>query len=83
MTSLPVAVSPVNDDIRTRGWLTSATPTGSPCPVTTLSTPSGKMSAPSSASRSAVSGVCSLGLSTSVLPAIRAGHTFQTAMLSG
>ena len=45
----------------------------SPWPHTTLNTPGGRMSAGSSASRSAVSGVSSDGLSTNVLPAARAG----------
>ena len=41
------------------------------------------MSAAISASRSAVSGVSSDGLSTTVLPAASAGPIFQVAMLSG
>ena len=41
------------------------------------------MSAVISASRSAVSGVSSDGLSTTVLPAASAGPSFHVAMLSG
>ena len=49
----------------------------------TLTTPGGQTSASSSASRSAVSGVCSEGLSTTVLPAASAGAIFQAAIISG
>ena len=52
-------------------------------PVTTLSTPAGRNSAATSASRRVDRGVVSEGLSTTVLPAAIAGATFQTAMLSG
>ena len=58
-------------------------PTGSPSPVITLNTPGGKMSAASSASRSAVKGVHSDGFSTTQFPAASAGPTFQIAIISG
>ena len=52
-------------------------------PQMTLSTPAGRNSAAISASSSVVSGVVSLGLSTTVLPAASAGAIFQTAIISG
>ena len=52
-------------------------------PVTTLSVPGGRNSEASSASRSVLSGVVSLGLRTTVLPAARAGPIFHTAISSG
>ena len=79
----PVSTLPVSETIATFGWRTSASPAVSPCPVTTLSTPAGRMSAVISASRSAVNGVSSEGLSTTVFPAASAGPSFQVAMLSG
>ncbi len=82
-TSLPVATSPVSETMLTRGWRTRPAPTGSPCPVITLKTPGGKRSCTSSASRSVVSGVCSEGFSTTVLPAASAGPIFQIAIISG
>ena len=81
--SRPTAVEPVNAILSTSGWSTSAAPV-SPSPVTTLSTPSGMpASSASSPRRSAVSGVCSAGLSTIVLPAASAGASFQAAISSG
>ena len=82
-TSLPVATSPVSDTMPTPGWRTMPAPTGSPSPVMTLKTPGGKISAESSARRSAVSGVHSEGLSTTQLPAASAGATFQIAIING
>jgi len=52
-------------------------------PVTTLSAPAGRNSEAISASRSVVSGVVSLGLRTTVLPAARAGAIFQIAIIIG
>ena len=81
--SRPTAVEPVNATLSTPGCSTSAAPV-SPSPVSTLSTPSGKpASSASSPSRSAVSGVCSAGLSTIVQPAASAGAIFQVAISSG
>ncbi len=55
-----------------------------PSPVRTLSTPGGMpASSASSPSRSAVSGVCSAGLSTIVQPAASAGAIFHAAISSG
>ena len=81
--SRPTAVEPVNEILSTPGWSTSAAPV-SPSPVTTLRTPGGKpASSASSPSRSAVSGVCSAGFSTTVQPAASAGATFHDAIISG
>ena len=59
-------------------------PTLPPPPVTTLSTPSGTpASAASSASRSAVRDETEAGLRMTLLPAARAGPSFQDAMSKG
>ena len=58
-------------------------PTGSPSPVITFSTPGGRISAASSASRSVLSGVISDGLRTTTLPVASAGAIFQIAIISG
>ncbi len=81
--SRPTAVEPVNATLSTPGWSTSAAPV-SPSPVSTFRVPSGKpASSASSPRRSAVSGVCSAGLSTIGQPAASAGATFQIAISSG
>ncbi len=82
-TFLPVATSPVIEIMLTFGWLISALPTLSPRPSTTLTTPSGRISARILASFSAVSGVCSDGLNTTVLPPPIAGASFQAIIISG
>ena len=79
----PVATSPVSDTMRTAGWATSAAPTVEPRPSTRLNTPGGSRPAASSANLRAVSGVCSDGFSTMVLPAAIAGATFQASIISG
>ncbi len=79
----PVATSPVTLTIATFGCSTSGWPTLGPRPQITLSTPFGKISAATRASNSDVSGVCSLGLSTTVLPAASAGAIFHAAISSG
>src|SRR6266545_3797253 len=74
MICLPTSVEPVKHTLRTAGWVTNRCPTTDPRPGTTVNTPSGSpASRPSSARRSAVSGVTLAGLSTTVLPAARAG----------
>ncbi|MCY1375630.1 hypothetical protein D9M69_630590 [compost metagenome] len=83
MIALPVPTEPVSETIRTRSWLTSGLPTVGPRPKTMFTTPAGNSSAMSSASLRAVSGVCSEGLSTTVLPAASAGPSFQAAIISG
>jgi hypothetical protein len=82
-TLRPVDTSPVTLTIATFGCSTSGWPTVGPRPQITLSTPFGKISAASRASSKVVSGVCSLGLMTTVLPAARAGAIFQAAIMSG
>jgi hypothetical protein len=79
----PVATSPVSETMRTSGCSTSGWPTLAPRPQTTLNTPLGRMSATTRASSRLLSGVCSLGLSTTVLPAASAGAIFQAAIISG
>ncbi len=83
MMVLPVVTSPVSDTTATLGCATSDAPQCSPSPVTTLNTPGGRMSAASSAMRRALSGVSSLGFSTTVLPAASAGPIFQPAIIIG
>ena len=52
-------------------------------PQTTFSTPGGRNSWQISASSVEEAGVVSLGLSTTVLPAARAGAIFQIIIISG
>ena len=81
--SLPTSVEPVKAILATPGWLTRWAPV-SPAPVTTLTTPGGSPASRTiSASLSAVSGVVSAGLSTTVLPQASAGASFQAAISSG
>jgi hypothetical protein len=73
----------VNATLSTAGCAESAAPM-SPNPVSTLTTPSGTpASAMTSASNSAVSGVCSAGLRITVLPHASAGATLNAAITSG
>ena len=61
-----------------------AAPAVSPYPGTMFTTPGGNpASVISSPTRSAVSGVCSAGLSTTVHPAASAGPSFQAIISSG
>ncbi|MNL73893.1 hypothetical protein D3C87_1994260 [compost metagenome] len=70
--------------LSTSGLWVRAEPAVMPVPVTTLNTPSGyPASSTSSASFSAVSGVSSAGLSTTVQPVASAGPSFQQASSSG
>ncbi len=80
----PTSVEPVKAIFATSGCSTSRAPQTDPGPATTLRTPSGSP-APRAirSSSSAVSGVSSAGLSTTVLPAASAGATFQDAITSG
>ena len=83
-TRMPTSVEPVNTTFATSGCVTNLSPTIEPLPVSTWKTPSGRpASRPSSARRTAVSGVSSAGLSTTVLPAARAGAKPQPAMGMG
>ena len=85
MTLRPTARLPVKDSLSSIEWLISACPVGSPGPVITLSTPSGRpdSSAISRASRSTANVAYSDGLSTIVQPAASAGATFWANSASG
>ena len=81
--SRPTSVEPVNATLSTSGWLTSACPVP-PAPVTMLTTPGGRSACwQISAKSSAVRGVVSAGLSTTVLPQASAGAIFQASISSG
>ncbi len=80
----PTARLPVNDSLSTIGWLISASPVGSPGPVTMLSTPSGRPASCISAARRSTANVAySEGLATIVQPAARAGAAFCANSSSG
>ena len=81
-TSMPARTEPVIATICGVGCATSARPV-SRSPQITLSTPGGRNSAHSSAIIVEVAGVVSLGLSTTVLPAARAGAIFHDIIASG
>ena len=84
MTRRPVSVEPVKATLSTIGFEHSSSPTSGPDPTTTLKTPGGMpASAAAFASSSAVSGVSLAGLRTMELPMMRAGATFQTAIMKG
>ena len=77
-TASPVGSDPVNEMRGTPRWATRAAPASAP-PLTTLSTPAGSKSAAREATTSGDRGVCSAGLSTTALPAARAGAIFMQA----
>ena len=81
----PTSVEPVNDSLRTIGFVHISRPMAAASrPVTTLNTPAGSPArSPSSAMASADSGVASAGLSTMVQPAARAGPTLRVIMALG
>ena len=84
MTLRPTSVEPVKQTLRTAGWSTKRWPTTLPLPGKICRTPSGMpASSASSPMRSALSGVSSAGLSTTVLPAASAGAKPQPAMAMG
>ena len=81
--AFPTSVEPVNAILSTPSCLTSAAPVR-PSPVTMLTTPGGSSAwRRTSQKRSAVSGVVSAGLSTTVFPAASAGATFHASISSG
>ncbi len=81
--SRPTSVEPVNATLSTSPCSTSACPVP-PAPVTMLTTPGGRSACwQISAKASAVSGVVSAGLSTTVLPQASAGAIFQASISSG
>ncbi len=79
----PTSVEPVKATLSTSGCAIRAAPV-SPAPVTMLTTPGGSSACRQiSAKASAVSGVVSAGLSTTVLPQASAGAIFQASISSG
>ena len=76
-TTRPIRVEPVKDTLSISGCRLIASPTTGPSPLTMLSTPGGNTSCRISTSRMEEVGVVSAGLITMVLPAARAGPTFQ------
>src|SRR6266567_4089512 len=83
MICLPVDVSPVKETLAIRGLAAIAWPTDPPGPVTTLSTPGGRISAIRPARIRRVSGVFDAGLMTVQLPAASAGAIFHAPISSG
>ena len=80
----PTSVEPVKATLATSGCSTRRCPHTDPGPATTFTTPAGRPASTAIfSSSSAVSGVSSAGFSTTVLPAARAGATFQDAITSG
>ena len=83
MISFPTSVEPVKAILSTPSCFTSSAP-ARPSPVTMLTTPGGSSACRrTSQKRSAVSGVDSAGLRTTVLPAASAGAIFHESMRSG
>ena len=84
MTRRPTSVEPVKHTLRTATATKIAAPTTLPFPGRICSTPSGSPdSSASSPMRSTLRGVSSAGLTTTVLPAARAGTKPQPAMAMG
>jgi hypothetical protein len=80
----PVAVEPVKASTSTSMCSANGSPTRVPWPGSTFSTPSGRpASAASAASRNALKGDRSEGLSTTELPMASAGAIFQQAISNG
>ena len=83
-SSFPVAIEPVNESWRTAGVRVNTSPIGAGSPQTRFSTPGGKPAAwKISNSSTAESGVCSAGLSTTVLPAASAGASLRVTIELG
>ncbi len=80
-TRLPVSTEPVNATQSTRSSWVIASPT-SPAPAIRFTTPAGRWSKQLASIR-VDSGVSSEGLQTVVLPAARAGASFQDSSSSG
>lgn len=81
-TASPARTEPVMETRPAAGLDTTISPVFA-LPSTTLKVPSGRNSEAISANSRVDSGVVSEGLSTMVLPAARAGPTFQMAIISG
>ena len=81
--AFPTSVEPVNATLSMPSCLTRCAPV-EPSPVTMLTTPGGSSACrQTSVKSSAVSGVVSAGLSTTVFPQASAGATFHASMSSG
>lgn len=76
----PTAVLPVNAILAMRVDAASAAPASAPYPFTMLSTPGGSRSPMRPMSTKMLTGVVSAGLSTTALPAARAGASFHAAI---
>src|SRR5437870_254741 len=84
ISSLPTAVDPVNEILRTSGFEVSSPPTSLAEPVMTLKTPIGMPArSPRWASASAENGVCDAGFATTVQPAASAGPTLRVIIAIG
>ena len=84
MSSLPTAVEPVNDSLRTLSLPVNSPPMAAASPVTTLITPAGMPArCASSAMASAEKGVCGAGLMTMGQPAPSAGPALRVIMAAG
>ena len=81
-TCMPARTEPVMEAIAGCRCSTISRPV-SRSPQTTLKTPLGRTSPMISASSTVEAGVVSDGLSTTVLPAARAGANFHTAIIIG
>ena len=81
-TAIPAPVDPVIETIAGILCLVNVAPV-SRSPQTRLATPGGKMSCIFSTIQTDEAGVVSDGLSTTVLPAARAGANFHTAIIIG
>ena len=80
----PVRSEPVNATLRTSGCSTSGCPASGPNPVTTFTTPFGNPACSTSLTNSSAEAeVYSDGFSTMVLPAARAGPSFQAVSING
>ena len=79
----PAAGEPVKETLATPAWRASAAPVAR-SPGSTPTTPGGRPASTARAPRcSALSGVCSAGLMTTVQPAASAGASLATAESSG
>ena len=79
----PTSVEPVKASFWILSLVASAWPASAPKPLTTLTTPGGRMSLMRSIISMMVTGVCSAGLSTLQQPAASTGASFQAAISSG
>src|SRR5215510_9090390 len=84
ISSLPVSVDPVNDNLRTVGLEVSSAPISGADPVMTLNTPFGTPARSASSARaSAENGVCDAGFKTTVQPDAIAGPALRVIIASG